>query len=81
MVYAEGTVTNGRNLSRFRRGAFIGTKAVQPQIIKYHWKNVNPDTSTNLGMEFFPLVFSEWNMKPLTMTHYPIFVPNDYLFT
>ena len=32
-------------------------------------------------MEFFPLVFSEWNMKPLTMTHYPIFVPNDHLFT
>lgn len=36
-IYAEGAVTNGKNLSRFKRGSFVGLKAVRPQIMKYHW--------------------------------------------
>ena len=80
-MYAEGTVTNGINVGRFRRGSFAGLLPVKPMVMKYHWDKVNPDCSTNLGMEFFPLIFSEWGLKDLTMTHFPTFVPNDYLYT
>ena len=81
MMYAEGTVTNGLNVSRFRRGSFQSLKPVKPMVMKYYWKKVNPDCSTNLGMEFFPFIFSEWGLKDLTLTHFPTFVPNDYLFS
>lgn len=37
LLYAEGTCTNGRNLSRFRRGAFAALKPMRPQVIKYDW--------------------------------------------
>ena len=81
MLFAEGSATNGLNLSRFRRGAFCGLHAVRPSIIKIHWKYVCPDTSNTIGMEQFPLIISECNLKPLNVTHFPIFVPNEYLFT
>ena len=36
-VFAEGSVTNGLNLSNFRRGAFLGNVAVQPCYMKYDY--------------------------------------------
>ena len=46
-IYAEGSVSNGKNVSRFKRGPFVALKAVRPQVIKYHWYKVNPDGSTS----------------------------------
>ena len=80
MIFAEGGVTNGINLSRFRRGAFQGLKAVNPSHIKYNWQRVNPDGSSNVGLELFPLIISEMGLRTIEINHYPTFVPNDYLF-
>jgi len=34
-----------------------------------------------LGFEFYAIMLSEWGIKTLELTHLPIFVPNEYLFT
>ena len=34
-----------------------------------------------MGLELFPLMIAEWNIKPLVVTHFPAFVPNEYMFT
>ena len=81
LIFAEGSVTNGKNLSRFRRGGFSGLKAIQPCIVKYDWKNVNPTYAEGMGLEIGLLIVSELGMKSMTCTHYPTFIPNDYLFT
>ena len=50
MIFAEGTVTNNKNISKFKRGAFAGLFAVQPAIIKYKYKRVAPDYCSVLGL-------------------------------
>jgi len=39
-IFPEGTVNNGENLSRFRRGAFAANMAIEPRILKYGYKSV-----------------------------------------
>ena len=39
-IFAEGSQTNGLNISRFRRGAFIGNYALNPVMIKFDCKTV-----------------------------------------
>ena len=55
-------------------------KAVNPSHIKYNWQRVNPDGSANVGLELFPLIFSEMGLRTIEINHYPTFVPNEYLF-
>ena len=43
MMFAEGGVSNGQNVSKFKRGAFMTLKPIKPMVIKYHWNNVMPD--------------------------------------
>ena len=50
-VFAEGTVTNGQNLARFRRGGFVAGVAVQPCWFKYDYKTISPDYATIQGLE------------------------------
>jgi len=40
MIFAEGGVSNGKNLSKFKRGAFMSLKPVKPLVTKHHWNNV-----------------------------------------
>jgi len=76
MIFAEGGVSNGKNVSKFKRGAFVTLKPVKPMVMKYHWNNVQPDAMS----ETLPLIFSEWGLKSLTVTHLPTFAPNDYFY-
>ena len=80
-IFAEGSVTNGKSLSRFRRGGFVANVAVQPAYFRYHYKTVSPDYSTLRGLELGFIMVSEFAMQPLRAHTYPIFVPNDYLYT
>ena len=80
-IFAEGSVTNGKNLSRFRRGGFQANVAVQPAFIKYIYKTVSPDYSTLRGLELGFIMVSEFALQPVRASTYPIFVPNDYLYT
>merc|ERR1711957_119879 len=79
--FAEGSVTNGLNLSRFRRGAFQAGVAVKPCYQKYTYKTVSPDYASVKGLPLGLLMASEFAIKELHGHHFPIFVPNDYLYT
>ena len=80
-VFAEGSVTNGINLSRFRRGGFLANVAVQPVMFKYDWKTVLPDYATLQGLPLSLIMISAFEINKLLAHTYPIFVPNDYLYT
>ena len=80
-VFAEGSVTNGLNLSNFRRGGFVGNMAVQPCLMKYDYKGkVHPDYSTLRGVDAGFLMISEFVLNTIRTHTYPVFVPNDYLY-
>ena len=79
--FAEGSVTNGLNLSRFRRGAFQSGLPVQPVYQKYHWKTVSPDYASVKGLELSFIMISELAFNSLHAHTFPVFVPNDYLYT
>ena len=80
-IFAEATVTNGINLSRFRRGAFSGLHPVMPAHIEYDYGMVAPDYCTLLGLPLGILQCSELSFNTATTTTYPVFIPNEYLFT
>jgi len=80
-IFAEGTVTNGKNLSRFRRGAFAGNLAVQPGFLQYKYATVGPDYATCKGLELGLMMCAESALNTIYSHRYPIFVPNDYLYT
>ena len=78
-IFPEGTVTNGLNVSQFKRGAFAALRPVQPTVRKYHWNKVSPHFYP--GFDAFPLIVSELGLNQLRVTHLPVFVPNSYMFT
>jgi len=90
-IFAEGSVTNGRNLSRFRRGAFCANVAVRPHVLKFRYTTVACDYTLVQGLElaflmlstteWLPLVFGGRDSGNVVEVHrYPTFVPNDYLY-
>jgi 1-acyl-sn-glycerol-3-phosphate acyltransferase len=42
MVFPEGGTTNGRRISPFKRGAFVGLRSVKPMIIQYDSPVISP---------------------------------------
>ncbi len=79
--FAEGSVTNGKNISRFRRGGFESGVAVQPIHFRYLYQSVSPDYAIVKGLELGFLMLSEFSLNVFDAHRYPIFVPNDYLYT
>ena len=79
--FAEGTATNGRNLNRFRRGAFQGLNPMTIGWFKNYYNNVSPDYSSLRALDYCFLLLSELTFWSSESHYYPVFVPNDYLFT
>lgn len=78
-IYPEGTQTNGTHLLSFKKGAFLGMRAVQPVILKYRWKNFSP---TWEGMPFLShcmMQFALFRWFVCDVYILPAFKPNDYL--
>lgn len=50
-IFAEGGTSNGTQLLKFRRGAFIGEKRLRPIYLKYHYNHYSPSFEV---MEFLP---------------------------
>jgi len=55
--------------------------AVQPCYFKYDYVTVSPDYATLKGMELAFMIGSEFCVNKIHAHTYPIFVPNDYLYT
>ncbi len=42
LIFPEGTTTNGQQLLEFQRGAFATGKPVQPMLLRYPFKHLDP---------------------------------------
>lgn len=80
-MFPESVCNNGLYLSKFRRGAFNAERAVQPLVSTYDWDTVHPGYDCINGVHQFPLFFTQFSFNKITMDVYPIFQPNEYLFT
>ena len=55
--------------------------AVQPVYFKNDYKTVSPDSATLKGLPLGLMMGSEFTLQKIRCHSYPIFVPNDYLYT
>ena len=53
-IFAESTTTNGKALLKFKRGAFMALRTVQPVVAKIGNRYIMP---TYEVMPFWPLLF------------------------
>ena len=81
MVYSEGGTSNMKCLQRYRRGAFSSGLPVQPTHFRWDYKTLSPDYATLPGFEVTVMHLCEFAMQDLTVHCYPLFIPNDYMYT
>jgi len=79
--FAEATPTNGPNLNRFRRGAFQELHPMNIAWFKNYYNTVSPDYTVLRGLDYCFLLCCELWFWRCESHHYPVFVPNEYLFT
>ena len=78
-MFPEGSTTNGTSLSRFKRGAFEGMRAVRPVFSKFNQQYMNPTYDV---VPFFPwlfLIMSSFTFFRLELTIMPEFCPTDWM--
>lgn len=80
-IFPEGTMTNGKDLLEFKRGAFLSLLPVQPTILKHPYKNFSHDCGVLLLLPIAVMLGCEMATRGIDICQYPLFSPNDYLFT
>lgn len=79
IIYPEGGTSNGKQLLKFKRGAFMGLHSIQPIVIKYNspfFDAENCILSYNVhGGLACSNIWQRINVKTL-----PVFVPNEYFW-
>jgi lysophosphatidylcholine acyltransferase/lyso-PAF acetyltransferase len=79
-VFAEGGTSNGRYLLPFKRGAFTGSRAVKPIVLRYSYGTLSPayDILPFVALFFMNIcILCETKCEVLEL---PTFVPNEYLY-
>lgn len=79
MIFAEGTTTNGQYLLKFKRGAFIGMRTVQPVFAKITERMFMPMYDV---LPFFPMLvlwYSSFCVYHLQFTIMPEFSPTVWM--
>lgn len=79
-VFPEGGTSNGRYLLAFKRGAFQGSRAVKPLVMKFTYGILSPayDVAPFLPLLFMTLcLLGDFKVEVLEL---PTFVPNEYLY-
>ena len=79
LIFPEGTISSGRSLLEFKKGAFDGLYPLKPYIIKNG--NINFDISGgsfNLLAHVFIFLSHLWHN--IEVMELPIFSPNDFMF-
>lgn len=75
MIFPEGTVTNGKYLIQFKKGAFMSLNPVQPMTVDCHAAVITLSSFTALLYAMFK--------SPYNVLHYelyPVFEPNEYFW-
>lgn len=79
IIYCEGGTTNGTQLVRFKRGAFVACGSIWPKIIRYKSGFISPCSGVIDGLPHYLLC----GCCPFTdarRIELPIFRPNDYFW-
>ena len=79
-IFPEGLVTNNKYLLPFKRGAFCANLSIRPVVLKYQFDYVSSQTYVPKLLQFGFLKCCFFKTNDCTVTHLPIFVPNDYLY-
>jgi len=79
-IFAEGSVTNGKYLSEFKRGGFIALKTVQPIFLKYDWNQISPSYDVCRGIDLGFFMAMSIIPSTATINVLPPFQPTEYLF-
>ena len=79
IIFPEGGTTNGRYLINFKRGAFLGLRAVFPKVHIQHSMFQQPSSGILEGLPFY-LIGSAIPFSYLQIIHMPIFRPNEYFY-
>lgn len=80
LIFPEGTISSGRHLLEFKKGAFDGLYPLKPYIIKS--KNTTFDMaggSFNLLAHVF--IFLSYLWHNIEVNELPILSPNEFMFT
>jgi len=79
IICAEGGTSNGKQLLRFKKGCFVGLRAISPTIIKYDSAFIDMESSVlPLYAHFMLISLNFWfNIDCLEL---PDFEPNDYFW-
>jgi 1-acyl-sn-glycerol-3-phosphate acyltransferase len=81
MVFAEGTMTNGDSILKFRRGAFLTKHPIQPLALRYWQSFVPTGWNTNAYIEpnflkyLFGLLAMPWSL--VTLDVLPVIIPGE----
>ena len=81
-VFAEGTTSNNKCLTGFKKGAFVGKRAVIPAVYKYNIDglSVHPFVDTTNDWQMHAMTCSQFSFCIIDLKFFPPFQPNDYLF-
>ena len=80
IIFPEGTTSNGKVLSKFRRGAFTDLRQVMPVSMKYKFGMVHPAVESIDEPFIVFLMACAVQVLELEMILLPPFAPNEYLF-
>eukprot|EP00792_Barthelona_sp_PAP020_P012413 TRINITY_DN7083_c0_g1_i1.p1 TRINITY_DN7083_c0_g1~~TRINITY_DN7083_c0_g1_i1.p1 ORF type:complete len:357 (+),score=86.83 TRINITY_DN7083_c0_g1_i1:253-1323(+) len=75
-IFPEGTTTNGFQLIKFKKGAFVSGAPVQPVILKYPFKHTNIAWDTIHGMHSMFLAMTQFYNR-CSVVFLPIYYPSE----
>jgi len=75
-LFAEGSTTNGTKILKFKRGAFVGMRAVQPCFIKFTHGMVRPTYDIIEFWDLIILLIASFSTSRVTVFIMPPFRPN-----
>ena len=76
---AEGGTSNGRQILKFKKGAFVNLNSVQPKVIKYSSYLIEIENSV-IDLGAHAILISCCPYSTLKIIELPVFKPNDYFF-
>lgn len=79
IIFCEGGTTNGSQLIKFKRGAFMACGSIWPKIIKYDCDYITPNSGISEGFAYYTIVGAAPWATPRRI-ELPIFRPNDFFW-
>jgi 1-acyl-sn-glycerol-3-phosphate acyltransferase len=80
-IFPESINSNGLYMHRFRRGAFTSLRPIKPMLMEFKWQTMCPAYDSAKFFVQIVLCASQFRLLPVTIHTYPVFVPNEYMFT